>query len=108
MVFEFRYTACGGPGDGYDGSIRVSLTDEQAERLKMFIQSGQSDVLSREAPLKDVYDKVRSAISSLEMSGSDLDYIREFGEEDEDGEVDLDEAMENYLDAMNLTIYLPE
>ena len=105
MNYVFRYTTWGGSGDGYDGPIQVNLSDEQVARVEAYILSGKSDELTRVDPLKDVYDKVRRAISSHEMSSSDLDYIREFGEEDEDGEVDLDEAMDSYLDAVNLTIY---
>lgn len=105
--YEFRYTTDGGPGDGYEGPIRVDMTDEQGERLEAYVRSGVSDELTRVDPVKDIYDSVRGNIASLEMRGCDWDYIREFGEEDEDGDVDLDAAMENYLDVMNLTIYLP-
>lgn len=89
---------------GSDGPIKLYLTDEQAERLENHIQTGSSDELTRVDPVKDIYDSVRSAISSHEMSGCDLNYLREFGEEDEDVKIDLDEAVDSYLDTINLTV----
>ena len=108
--FTFPYYVSFGNGDSVDCEIDVKLTNKDALRLEQSARAESRFRLYEDVELKDIYDKVFSAVIRQEIRNlkSMPEMVEEILEEyQDDEEISKDEALKMYMDELDIGINYP-
>ncbi len=104
-TFEFPYSGSGGPGDSWEGSVSVELTDEQAERLEASMASRKFEFIEDDESLEDICQIVWKAVIADTICNNEPEYLRELYDADESDS--LEDCAQWFLDDNGASIYYP-